>query len=108
MKSYLYVLLIFIIIMGCSSHYIKKNNDDISFYLKDNNYQYVYLYLDMDSFTPHRAIKKDKYWIVTIKKPKLQEIRYFYKINNKPFTPTCQLTEYDDFGSKNCILKLSK
>ncbi|KAA0258568.1 hypothetical protein FHQ18_05260 [Deferribacter autotrophicus] len=105
MKKSIIILLSFLFI-SCASHYVKKKDDSLLFYLRDDSSKNIELYVDVDGFEKHKAEKiKNDIWVVKIKHPASKEIKYFYKVDGKLYIPDCELKEKDDFGGENCIFK---
>ncbi|MGA1845633.1 hypothetical protein [Deferribacter abyssi] len=105
MKKMLIVLLSYSFI-SCAAHYVKKKDNDLIFYLRDNAFKNVELYVDIDNFKKHEAKKiKNDIWVAKIKQPASKEIKYFYKVDGRLYIPDCELREKDDFGGENCIFR---
>ncbi len=102
----LFILLIgaTLILLGCAgtSHYYRLDNDKINIYLTNPNAERVLFLSSIDQFQPHEALKDKKgIWEVTL--PSDKELRYFYIVDGKVFTPDCDQTDMDDLGGRNCI-----
>ena len=93
---------LFLILAGCASHYVRVKDNSVFVYLKNPEAQSVYFLCSLDGYEIHKANKIDKKtWLVRI--PKGREFIYFYIVDEKPFLPDCTFREKDDFGSQNCI-----
>jgi len=93
-----------LILSGCAgaSHYYKVNNDKVHIYLTNPDAEKVLFLSSLDQFKPHEAVKDKKgVWEVTV--PSGQELKYFYIVDGKVFTPECDQVEMDDLGGRNCI-----
>jgi hypothetical protein len=91
-----------LVFSGCASHYVQKNNDTVSIFLKKPDAERVYFLSSLDGYTPRNAARlDDRTW--QIDAPAKAEFRYFYKVDGTVYLPACQLKEQDDFGSKICI-----
>lgn len=89
------------LLAGCSTHYNRVHGDTLNLYLYKPDARRVLLACSHDRFVPHEARNEDKKWVVSL--PAQAEFRYFYLVDGKTYLPACQLKEYDDFGSENCI-----
>ena len=104
MRLYIALFITISIFSGCAgaAHYYKADNNKVHIYLKSPNAQKVYFYSSLDQFKPHEALKgKNGDWEITI--PSGQELKYFYIVDGKVFTPDCDQMDMDDLGGKNCI-----
>ena len=93
-----------LILLGCAStsHYYKADNDKVHIYLTNPDAQKVLFLSSVDQFQHHEALKNNKgIWEITV--PSGQEMKYFYIIDGKVFTPECDQTDKDDLGGRNCI-----
>jgi hypothetical protein len=78
------------------------NGNNVHIYLSNSDAEEVIFYSSLDQFKPHEALKgKNGVWEVTV--PSGHEIKYFYIMDGKVFTPECDLMDMDDLGGKNCI-----
>jgi hypothetical protein len=103
MKRYLVVLLISVLVFsGCASHYYRKNNDTVSFFLKKPDAERVYFLSSLDGYKPRKVARVDsRTW--QINTPAKAEFKYFYNVDGAVYLPECRLKEQDDFGSQICI-----
>jgi hypothetical protein len=103
MKPLLTVALILIFsLAGCSNHYYRIKSDSLHLYLKKPGAKTVLFAFSKDSYEPHLALRVNSTtWEVTV--PADVEFRYFFIVDGAVFLPSCQFTEKDDFGFKNCI-----
>lgn len=93
-----------LILSGCAGagHYYKVIDNKVHIYLSNPDAEKVYFYSSLDQFKAHEALKgKNGLWEITV--PSGQELKYFYIVDGKVFTPECDLMDMDDLGGKNCI-----
>ena len=90
-------------LVSCSSHYCIQNGNQLTLYLKNKEAKSVLFYYSLDSYTGQRLTQQKGIWDVTV--PAQQPFKYFYRVDNGIFLPSCPMTEKDDFGSKNCIFE---
>ena len=103
-KNFCYGLLLLLIFFpGCSRHYYKITGDQVEIYIKGpDTAETVMFFSSLDEFQPHIAEKtNNNKWRMSL--PADREFRYFFTMDNKIILPRCDVCEYDDFGSKNCI-----
>jgi hypothetical protein len=103
MKHICFLLGTFLVLaQGCAHHNIKVVGDTISLTLiapRSNDVQFA---CSLDGFALHPARKMDdSTW--EIKLPSGNEFSYFYLVDGKVFVPNCIYTEWDEFGSINCM-----
>lgn len=92
-------------LMGCSMHYYKIGDGDVSFYLRNKEAKDVHFQYSRDGFQCHEAENKGGgVWQVAV--PSGEEFSYFYMVDGSLFVPPCFLTEQDDFGNENCIFSM--
>lgn len=97
------VLLIFLC-SGCArqQHYIKTENDTLSFFYRDIDAEQILFVSSIDKYQPHPARQVNRgVWKVTV--PVASEFDYFYLVDGVPTVPECAYTVADDFGGKNCL-----
>lgn len=101
-KNAIVIIFVVWLLSACSSHYYQRNEDTISFFLKNNAAKDVHFQYSHDGFSCHEAEKIDRgIWRVRV--PAIREFSYFYVVDGKVYTPPCEYMEKDDFGSENCI-----
>lgn len=105
MKTYVgFILLVCIVMTGCSSHYYRINGPEVSVYLKKKtdagNVQFA---SSIDDYEPREVREVHGYWMITLNSATV--FRYFYIVDGFAFIPSCRLKEKDDFGSENCIFE---
>ena len=87
---------------GCSNHYYHIKGDSLHLYLIKPGAKTVLFAFSKNNYEPHPALKVNSTtWEVAI--PSGIEFKYFFIVDGGVFLPSCQFTEKDDFGSKNCI-----
>ncbi len=101
-----FVLLIILLwglnLNGCAAHYQQVKPDRTELYLKKRDVKDVKIAYSLDQFAPHPVRKiSASTWMASI--PTTLEFSYFYIIDGAVYLPDCSYTEFDDFGSKNCI-----
>ena len=105
MKKTIYygLFLLLILFPGCSEHYYKITGDQVEIYIKGpDTAETVIFFSSLDGFQPHTAEKTgNNNWRVSIAADR--EFSYFFSIDDEIILPKCDVCEYDDFGSKNCI-----
>ena len=103
MRLAVFVALLTLLVSACArSHYYRKEDGVVSFYLNQPQATEVLLLCSLDSFQPHPAARnRDGTWQVTI--PASGGFRYFYLVDGKIVVPECRLSEMDDFGGRNCL-----
>ncbi len=91
-----------LLLTGCASHYYRVSGNSADIFLRTKAHE-VYFFSSLDNYQPQKACQQSKnLWRVTV--PDKTEFSYFYRVDGRIFLPTeCRYTEYDDFGSKNCI-----
>jgi hypothetical protein len=78
------------------------NKGSVNLYLEKPAAESVYFLSSLDGYMPHRANRVGYgRWQITV--PANTEFKYFYNVDGNVYLPSCQLKEYDDFGSQNCI-----
>ena len=97
------LLLVWIFMAGCASHYYEIDGRQVSVYLKKPDAGNTQFACSLDDYEPHEARQVDGRWVVTV--PADTAFRYFYIVDGSVFTPPCRLKEKDDFGSENCIFE---
>lgn len=101
-KAVFSVLIVWIVVSGCSTHYYDVNKDRISFYLRMKEASDVHFQYSIDGYQCHEAEKvKNNIWQVVV--PANDEFSYFYMVDGSMYVPPCLFTEYDDFGNENCV-----
>jgi hypothetical protein len=93
---------IFLLLVGCTTHYYTVRDDRVNLFLKIPNARVVYFVSSLDQFRPHPA-NKIGIGIWEIKVPAAHEFRYFYTVDGVVYLPDCRFKEIDDFGAENCI-----
>ena len=104
MKRIALLLAVAVLLAGCAgpAHWMMKNNDRATLYLKAPEAEEVFFLCSQDGFRPRRADRQGGgVWATTIETGR--EFTYFYLVDGQAFTPDCELTATDDFGSRNCI-----
>ena len=86
---------------GCATHYYEVQGDRLTLILDKSDARQVLLACSLDGFEPREAQKKDGRWVVCL--PADIQFRYYYVLDGEVFLPPCQMKEFDDFGSENCI-----
>ncbi|KPJ79003.1 MAG: hypothetical protein AMJ54_00650 [Deltaproteobacteria bacterium SG8_13] len=89
-------------ILGCTTHYVRPQNDKVYLYLKRPAAEQVFLACSVDGFSlrPARRIRGEL-WEAVVESNK--EFRYFYLVDGSVYAPACRFHEMDDWGGKNCI-----
>ena len=101
-KHWMPYTLLFLILTGCASHYVKVKDDSAFIYLKNPEARLVYFLSSLDGYEIHEANKTNgNIWWVRV--PNKKEFSYFYIVDGKAFLPDCAFREKDGFGSENCI-----
>lgn len=101
-KFSLFLLIVFLGFSGCTRHYFRISNDSVNIFLEKPNAEQVYFFSSLDGYRPHKAHRVGSgRWQITV--PANIEFKYFYNVDGNIYLPPCELKEYDDFGSKNCI-----
>jgi len=90
------------LISGCANHFYRVSGESVDILLRAEASE-VYFFSSLDDYQPQKAYQEDRdLWRVTVSSK--TEFRYFYRVDGRIFLPSeCKYTEYDDFGSKNCI-----
>ncbi|AEI13739.1 glycoside hydrolase family 13 domain protein [Flexistipes sinusarabici DSM 4947] len=100
------IIILFLAVTACSRHYVKQSEDSLSFYYNGNGADKVIFYSDINNYAGSHFKKSDGYWIYTLDKPaNVEEIKFFYKVNEKVYLPECMMKIKDEFGGKLCILE---
>ena len=95
-------LILILSLVGCSNHFYRIKGDTLHLYLKKTGAKDVLFAFSKDGYEPRQALNVDSStWEVTV--PSGIEFTYFYIVDGAIVRPSCQFTEKDDFGSKNCI-----
>ena len=105
MRFRLFVLLVALVVLtsACTrKHYIETTDDSVILYYSDSKAKEIFFASSIDNFTFHPATKVNKsLWTVSVRAQ--EGFSYFYLVDGMVTLPACQYTEYDDFGSKNCL-----
>lgn len=96
-------IILAMVLSSCSSHYYTRNGDQLTLHLKNKEAHRVLFYHSLDGFAGQQLRQQNGIWEMTV--PAHQPFKYFYRVDNEIFLPSCQLKEKDDFGSKNCIFE---
>lgn len=97
-----FIVMMFVFCSGCSVHYYKTDQENVSFYLRMKEASDVHFQYSLDGYRCHEAEKvKDGLWQVVV--PSDNEFTYFYMVDGSMYVPPCLFTESDDFGNENCI-----
>jgi hypothetical protein len=101
MKKLWMVIAVFLI-SGCANHYYRVSGDSVNIFLRTEARE-VYFFSSLDDYRPQKTYQEGRnVWRVTL--PNGTEFHYFYVVDGHIFLPSdCRYTDYDDFGSKNCI-----
>ncbi len=94
-------LLLFLICIGCASHYYRTEGDGVILHLRKPRADSVILFSSADGFLPNAAERRGGTWVNRI--PADRQFSYFYRLNGEIYTPDCPFKEVDDFGSEHCI-----
>jgi 1,4-alpha-glucan branching enzyme len=108
MKKHLVIFGLFIVFVlsGCSpQHFVKKDPDSLTLYLRNPEAHRVQFAASVDHFTLHDARQDDR-GIWEIKVPAGSELKYFYIVDGQVYVPECRFKEKDDFGAENCLYPL--
>ena len=106
MNKYLTLFGLFVVLSGCSpQHFIKKDPDSLTLYLRKPEAHRVQFAASIDHFTLHDA-RQDSRGVWEIKVPASSELKYFYIVDGQVYIPECRFKEKDDFGAENCIYPL--
>ena len=101
-KLAMVMLMLFVSLGGCTTHYYRINGSKIHLYLKKPKAKKVYFASSLDGYEFHRAEQKNNgLWEVTV--PLGNQFSYFYMADGLLTIPPCRYKEKDDFGSENCI-----
>ena len=99
--SYL-ILLISLLLAGCSHYFGRVNNEQIQLYLEAPEAESVYFVSSLDGFKLHSMRKTSQgRWMISL--TTAREFRYFYLVDGDAYCPACKYQEEDDFGARNCI-----
>jgi len=103
MKKLRYVILVIsLLLAGCSHDFGRVNNEQIHLYLKAPEAESVYFISSLDGFKPHSMHKTSQgTWMISL--PAAREFCYFYLVDGDVYCPDCKYQEEDDFGDRNCI-----
>jgi hypothetical protein len=83
-------------------HYVETTNDTVSFYYSDSDAKEILFASSIDNYQYHAATRlNSSLWKVSASARK--GFGYFYIVDGVVTLPDCRYTEYDDFGSKNCL-----
>jgi hypothetical protein len=94
------------LLMGCATHYVRRTDNGLSFYLKAPSAGQVEILASFNYFSPLPAERvAPATWKVTM--PSNTSFSYFYRIDGSIHVPDCDLQEKDDFGQSNCIYEKS-
>lgn len=104
MKSkYLTLVLFFLVIPSCSSHFYKMDGREVTLYLNRPQAESVSFFCSLNGYAGQKLTQRKGTWEVTL--PADKPFRYFYKVDGENFLPVCPKKEKDDFGSENCIFE---
>ena len=99
----LVILLCFSIITGCAStHYLRVQDSNVVFYLKNRAAKQVYFVSSVDRYQ-HREALRGQRGVWSYSSPLDAEFSYFYIIDGVVTLPDCEITVQDDFGDRNCL-----
>ncbi len=104
MKKLLFLALLPFILSSCASKSFTVESTEKStiFSVAIPEGQQVQFAASTDGFIVHNATKDESdRWIVMV--PANTEFKYFFLVDGVVYIPDCNLKEYDDFGSMNCI-----
>ena len=99
----LLLIAVVIALSGCSTHFYKVNENDVTIYLRNPDIKTPLFVCSLDGYTTRKMRQEKGLWVVTL--PANNSFRYFYLVDGKPFLPSCTMKERDDFGSENCIFE---
>lgn len=97
------LLLVGLILSGCSTHFYKVHENDVTLYLRNADAQPPLFACSLDGYATRAMVLEKGFWVVTL--PADNAFRYFYLVDGKPILPSCTMRERDDFGSENCIFE---
>lgn len=103
MKKLSYVILVVsLLLAGCSPYFGRVNNEQIHLYLEAPKAESASFVSSLDGFKPHSMRKTSEgRWMISL--PMAREFRYFYLVDGNACCPQCKYQEEDDFGAHNCI-----
>lgn len=101
MKRYIILILLIFTFSACKSHHYRIDGDHMVLTLRYPDANNVVLFCSLDGFKPRPAKKVSNNWESEI--PAGKTFKYFYLIDDTPFSPDCPMKEKDDFGFENCI-----
>lgn len=104
MKNFAFPLIIlaFLVTACAQKHYSQMHGDRVSFYYKDKKANEVLFASSLENYKFLAARENNKHlWKVTV--PAGKDFSYFYVVDGVIILPECAYTEYDDFGSRNCL-----
>lgn len=96
-------LVCLLLLGGCSAHYHRIQDDTLTLYLNKPGARQVLFACSCSNFVPREARNEHGRWVVSVSTR--STFRYFYIVDNTPYTPPCRMREEDDFGSLNCIFE---
>lgn len=94
---------ILLITSACTQkHYAVATDDSVSLYYFDDKAREIIFASSADNFHHHKAVTVEEgLWRVTV--PSGHDFKYFYIVDGVITLPECTYTEFDDFGTKNCV-----
>ena len=98
------VMIVVFLIAGCTAptHWTLRSGERAVLYLRAPDAGEVLFVSSQNGFLPRKSNRqKDGVWVTEVEAN--GEFTYFYLIDGRPHTPDCDLTENDDFGSRNCV-----
>ena len=101
MKRCIVLMLFFLTLSACRSHYFRTESDHVVLILKYQEARNVVLFCSLDGFKPRTAKNISGNWESAVQAGEI--FKYFYQVDGTLFVPDCPMKEKDDFGSENCI-----
>jgi hypothetical protein len=102
MKRILMLLLVIILLAGCTRHYLRTEGDTVKLYLRAPDAREVFFASSLDGYALHPAQKDGRStWMACV--PAHDEFSYFYIVDGRVVTPQCAYRQQDDFGSDSCV-----
>ena len=96
------VILLVALLVGCSSHWVRKEDSGATLYLKARDATHVVFYCSLDGYAPQRAEESRRgVWRVVL--PEDESCRYFYRVDGTVVIPPSYQREFDDFGGETCV-----
>ena len=101
-KLFMCLIALFVSLTACAGHYYKVRGELVHFHLKIPDAESVVFLSSLDGYESHKVKKSsNETWEISV--PAKAEFKYFFIVDGKHFLPDCDLKEFDDFGSENCV-----